>query len=331
MDANKKPKKILIIRFGAIGDVVHSSIIQQSIKAKHPDAVIDFMTSDYIEPIIRRDKNLSNTYAFDMKKKNNPFYLLKLGFKLRREKYDVVINLQNSFRNQFLGIMSGGTYIPRLSVGAVHASDAFFNSAMAAYNDISRPEEIKLFLDEEKLSETAQKYKDLPRPFIMISPAGENDKFRKGRIWRFEKWNELVQLLKERFGGTVFVIGSKSEATLHNEFINTENAQILSGQLSLDESIHFFSLADLFVSGDSGPLHMAAAVGVKTVGLYGSTSSTFCAPYGKNGNTIKTDYECKSCSVKTCPYISVSEKYTPCMDAILPQNVLNFIIEKGLL
>lgn len=319
-------KKILVIRFGAIGDVVHSSIIQSAIKSQYPDSVVHFMTSTMIAPIIQRDKNLEKVYAFDMSKKDDLAYLFKLGLELKKEKYDAVISLQNSLRNRFLGFMAGGEYIPRISKGAKHATDAFFASAKAVFSDLKKPDELKLFLDDEVLNKVKKLTSDFPRPFIIISPAGENDKFRKGRIWRFEKWNELSNKLVEKYGGTVLVVGSKPEGELHKKYLNIKKSKIFSGELTLDESIHLFSLADLFISGDSGPLHIASALGIKTLGIYGSTSPVFCAPYGKNGSVFQTPCECNSCDNKTCSKIIEGETYTPCMDAIEADRVFEYIV-----
>ena len=323
-------KKILVIRFGAIGDVVHSSIIQSAIMSQYPDSVVHFMTSKMIAPIIERDKNLKKVFSFDMSKKDDFSYLFRLGLELRKEKYDAVISLQNSLRNRFLGLMAGGKYIPRLSKGAKHATDAFFASAKAVFPDLQKPKELKLFLDDGILKKVEAMTADFPRPFFIISPAGENDKFRKGRIWRFERWNELGNKLIEKYGGTVFIVGSKPEGELHRKFIDIKNAKIFSGELSLDESIHLFSLADLFISGDSGPLHIASALGVKTLGIYGSTSAVFCAPYGPNGNVVQTPYECRACDSKTCSKITENETYTPCMDAISAENVFELIVRENL-
>lgn len=329
-DKNKTAKKILIIRFGAIGDVVHSSIIQKAIKAKYPDTQIDFMTSSYIEPMIARDKNLNKTYAFNMKHKDNIFYLIWLGLKLRFEKYDVVINLQNSFRNQFLSLLSGSKYIKRGREGLRHSTDAFFESAKLVYPDLEKPDCINLYTDEKLLESVKEKLGDALRPYIIISPGGDNDIHRRGRIWSFEHWNELGKMLKGKFGGTIIVVGSKSEGEFHRKFIKIDNAKIFSGELSLEESVHLFSLSDLFISGDSGPLHMATATGVNTLGLYGSTS-LFCAPYGKNGHIIESVEPCRPCQGKDCPHISEDERFAPCMKSILPAKVFDFIVSQGML
>lgn len=331
MNKETNAKKILIIRFGAIGDVVHSSIIQKAIKAKHPEAQVHFMTSDYIEPILKRDENLSKTYGFDMKKKDNLFYLLKLGLEFRKEKYDYVINLQNSLRNQFLSFLSGAEYVQRGKVNLKHSTDAFFQSAQNIFGDLEKPTQVDLFLEDKTPEKVKARLGSAPRPYVVFSPAGDHDKFRRGRIWSFENWNELGRLVKEKFGGSIFIIGSKSEGELHKEFINIDGAKIFSGELTLDESIHLFSMADLFVSGDSGPLHMATAVRAKTVGLFGSTSSSFCAPYGSNGYIIDSRESCRPCSGKDCPRVGDEERFTPCMNEISPQRVVEFISEKNLL
>jgi len=317
---------------GAIGDVVHSTIIQQAIKQKHPDYEISFLTSELISPLIENDISLKKVYQFDMKKKNNFLYLFNLGLKLRKEKFDVVFNLTNSLRNTFLSLIINPEKIIKRNKNRVHAVDAFFNSAKKVFSDIEKPKNLKLYLDRNVLKKIASNVEKYPKPYLIISPGGEHDNLRQGRIWPNEYWIELSNKLNNEFKGTIFIAGSKEEQKSHEKLQTQINKSVLmSGKLSLEESACLFSMADLFISGDSGPLHMASALGVKTLGIMGSTPDIACGPYGENGYSIKSEIECIGCDLSKCPKINKNEIYTPCMKLIIPDNVINFIKENLLL
>ena len=81
------------------------------------------------------------------------------------------------------------------------------------------------------------------------------------------------------------------------------------------------SQADLMISGDTGPIHIASAFGVKTLALLGSTSPDKIKPYGENGFYISSKHNCKYCWKKKCPYLKENETYTPCMEALSVEEV----------
>lgn len=323
-------KKVLIIRLGAIGDIVHTSVIQQSIKQKYSDCEIHFLTSPQVEPLLRNDVNLEKIYEFDSSQKNNLFYLLKLGLMLRKEKFDVIICLQNSLRNKLILFIANPKKIVYRSKNRVHAMDAFFNSAKEIFNDIEKPANLKLYLDEKILTSLQEKTKNFKRPFIIINAGGENDKARQGRIWSISNWIELSNKLVKAYDGTVFIVGSVAEREKHKELLKIKSSILFSGKLTLEESAALFSLSDLFISGDSGPLHIASALGVKTLGLIGSTPVEACGPYGENCHSLAADYDgCVGCDKKTCQKLEEGI-YTPCMQAITSDSVFEFINKHNL-
>ncbi len=319
-------KKILIIRLGAIGDVVHSTVIQQSIKQKYPEYEISFLTSELISPLIEDDINLKKVYTFSMKQKNNLPYLLKLGFELRKEKFDIVINLTNSLRNNFISLIINPKKLLRRNKNRVHAVDAFFNSAKEFFNDIEKPENIKLYLDKNSLKKINEMVEKYPKPYFIISPGGEHDNYRQGRIWPDKYWIELSNKLISEFKGTIFIAGSKGEQKSHKKLsMQINNSVLMSGELTLEESACLFSMADIFISGDSGPLHIASALGIKTLGIMGSTAAVACGPYGKNGYSINSDIECIGCNLLKCPKLNKNEIYTPCMTSLYPKIVMSLV------
>jgi len=317
-------KKILVARFGAIGDVVHTTIIHQSIKEKYPDCELHFLTSDFIAPLLENDPRLAKVYSFNNKKRDDFFYLLKLGLQLRKEKFDTIIILQNSIRSRFMNLIANPKRIVYRNRHRVHAVDAFFNSAKEVFEDIEKPQDLKLFIAEKTITSIEEKTQKYPKPFFVINPGGENDSLRQGRIWSLENWMELSNKLVKKHGGTVFIAGSKGERGYHKELLKINPSILFSGELTLDESAALFSKADLFISGDSGPLHMASALGVNTLALMGSTDATACGPYGSKGYAINPSFKCPTGCDKVCLQ-SQESIYKPCMQSITPKIVFDFI------
>ena len=317
-------KKILVIRFGAIGDVVHTTIIQQSIKQKYPDSEIHFLTSGFIAPLLESDPNLAKVYSFDNSKKDDFLYLLQLGFTFRKEKFDIIINLQNSVRNRLLNLIANPKRIVYRNLHRIHAVDAFFNSAKEVFADIEKPEDLNLYIADKIKDYIDSKIENYPRPFIVINPGGEHDNARQGRIWSVNNWIVLSNKLMEKHGGTVFIVGSKNEKEYHKELLKIQSSVLFSGELKLDESAALFSKADLFISGDSGPLHMASALGVNTLGLMGATDVQACGPYGSKGHVLSSIFECPTPCNKVCLQTQ-EDIYKPCIQSITPEAVFDYI------
>lgn len=317
-----KKKKCLIIRFGAIGDVVHTTIMPQAIKAKHPDVEIHYLTASHIVNLLKFSPYIDKVLSFDEKKKDNIFYLLYKGFSLRRERYDISFNLTNAFRNILIDILAGAKKRVKRNPNRVHAVDAFFNTAKDAFQDLEEPDHIVLVPDKKSLDFCSGLIKGKKRPFFIFNPGGANDCERQGRIWPDEYWIELGNKLVEKYGGTVFVCGSKSEKESHQKFSAIKNSLIVSGELTLEQSAALYSLSDLFVSGDSGPLHVASALDIDVIGIYGACNPSYCSPYSKRGHCIEPLGDCIYCGKRVCKKLIAGERFTPCIRTVTPERVL---------
>lgn len=326
-------KKILIIRLGAIGDVVNSLVIHQAIKKKHPDVEIHYMTLDYIAPLLKNDKDISKIWIIENAKKKNLLYILKTGLKLRKERFDAVISLSNSIRNVLMNFCAGARKIQkRARTGnKMHAVEAFFNSAEGLFNDLDLPKKVNLSVDIAVQERISEKIKNYPKPYFIINPGGSHDNERQGRIWSPENWIKTGNKLIEKYGGTVFIAGSKSEKETHKELLAIKNSVLFSGELSIEESAALYSLADVLISIDSGPLHIAAALGVKTLAIMGSTGGIYCGPYSPNGTYISPTLKCAPCGQTKCQKLEEGKIYAPCIMTITPDMVIKKISEMNFL
>lgn len=326
-----KIKKILIIRLGAIGDVINTSVIASSIKAKHPDVVIHYLTLDFIAPLLKNNPDIDRVLTVCDRRKKNPLHLIKIGFVLLFQKYDAIINLSNTIRNSIFTFLSGVKNVVKRQKAPGHAAEVFFQSAKSLFDDVEMPKSVKLCPDPEIKNRIKSRIENYAKPYLVLNPGGANDKDRQGRIWVDKYWIELGNKLVETYGGTVFITGSKSERENHLKYSEIKNSVIFSGELSLAESAALFSICDLFISGDSGPLHMAAGVGVRTLGIMGSTTGQGCGPYSPNGSYITPVYKCAGCGMTKCPELKEGAVYTPCISTITPDMVLNKIKENNIL
>ncbi|MBQ9244820.1 glycosyltransferase family 9 protein [bacterium] len=321
-------KKILIIKLGAIGDVVHTTIIPEAIKLKHPTWEIHYMTSSVIAPILVDNKYIDKIIKYE---KCNCVKLIKTIKELRKEKYDIVINLSYSIKNLILSYSCGAKQCQNRIYTNKSWVEDYFYSAKRVINDIEMPEYLALENNTNLVNSVKNKLDKYPKPYIVLNPGGYSSNIRQGRLWNIEKWKRLTQKLAETYGGTIFINGSKREREYHNN-LKSKFCHIISGDFSLKESCALLSLADLVISGDSGPLHIASAQkNVKTLAILGSTSPDKIKPFGKNGYYIGPKSKCKYCWKKKCKYLKEQGLYTPCTESISTEMVVNKIKTNKLL
>lgn len=325
-----KTKKILILRLGATGDVIHTTIIATAIKQKHPDWQIHYLTQREIAPLLENHPHIDKVLTWNRDNRKSFKQFFNTASELFKERYDIILNLTAALRNIALSILAMPKKIAHRKYLEGSWVQDYFETAKHVIPDIEMPERLYLGTDNELLTKIKQDLKDYPRPYIVLIPGGGTDRNRQGRIWNIQKYKTLISKLKQEYGGTIIVSGSKEENNYH-QTLQDDNVIIFSGKHSLKESSNLYSLADLMISGDTGPIHIASAHNIKTLAILGSTSPDKIKPYGKNGYYIEPNSECKYCWKKLCPFLKNNEKYTPCMESITPEMIMNKIKENNLL
>ena len=330
----KMIKKVLVLRFGALGDLVHTTIIPQAIKAKYPDCEIHYCSEARYVQVLKNNPHIDKIIEFDQKRRKEFSYMLEVALQLRHEHYDIIFNLTNAFRNNLMAFIASPKQIfPKVEMGRKHVVEAFFLAAQKAFPELILPKNLVLGVDtasEMKIDAELQKY---PRPFVIISPGGETDANRQGRTWCAKSWVELSNIIKTIYGGTIFISGSPDEKLYHSKIAEQiPGAVLYSGSLSIAETMALISKCDIFISGDSGPLHIASGLGVNAIGLFGSTHPKNVKPYGEKGFVVEPAMRCKYCWEKECKRLKKKQqRHTPCMNSIKPEHVLKLIEKKNLL
>ena len=156
---------------------------------------------------------------------------------------------------------------------------------------------------------------DLTRPILILSPGAA---FGPAKRWPTEYFAELATV-KLDAGAQVLIIGGKTEIPLTEEIKAIEpRVQSFVGQTSLLEMAAILSYATEVLTNDSGPMHIAASLGVPTFAIFGSSSPGFTPPLGEKTHIIeKQGLSCRPCFQRECPL-----KHLACLKDISPQEVL---------
>lgn len=314
--------KILVIRLGAIGDVVHTTNVYRAIKALYPDVEVHYMTTKTQACFLENDKDVDKVII--VQKSDLSFFKVNtLAQKLKRENYDCVLNLQPNFKTRLLCFLSGikKRLIYKKSF-KLHAVENFFRVAKKYFDDIKLPPKMTLYLSEEVKQFAENEVRSFKKPIIAFNAGGIISP-RQGRTYPVEKWFNLGKLLQEKYNGTIVLTGTMDDYEFLKPLEAIPGVVSYIGKTTLEQNAGIISQCDLMVSGDSGPLHIATALDVPSIGLYGSMPINRTGTYGDNCISLKSEMSCVPCNRRKCKYLKKTKKiYAPCMEKIVEENIV---------
>lgn len=339
-------KKILIIRLSALGDTIHTLPLADVLRRKYPDAQIDWIVEDKAEKFIVNNPLLNNVYV--IKRKNISKRIFFKNFiqtlkRIRKEKYDIVIDTQQLFKSGFISGLSAGKRRITLD-GGREFSFLFSNEIIKtgrkafdiSYHVVNRNLEIAKYLgcDTSNVkfvipdfsSEYSPEIKEIienldkSRKTVVFAPATTWE----NKHWTVEAWKELIKEFKENYN--LIVTASSKEKPLIDEILNgvdCGNIINLAGKTSLSDLVYVYKNAHLVVSPDSGSAHTAWAVeNPKIVTLFFATSALRTAPFGEKYESISAKISCAPCMKKKCRF---RHKKNDCVNKINVTEVVNII------
>jgi lipopolysaccharide heptosyltransferase II len=247
---------------------------------------------------------------------------------LRHERFDLFVDMQPSLRSMLLRALSGAKMVlvyhkqKRFSGtgGRMHAAENFM--ATLSPLGINAPvEEIDLPVRADAVASVAaflaRQGIDGAKSIVALNCSV--GAARPARNWFPERFAELADRLALENGMSTVFVGGRED----REFVASITAGMktravsLAGQLSLPETAALLARCRCLVSSDTGPLHLATAVGTPVIGLYGSTDPKRTGPVGRGHRVISKDLDCVPCEDKTC-----SRGSRECMTAISVDEVL---------
>ncbi len=331
------PKNIIIRMPNWVGDLVMSTAIIVDVKKKYPNSKITVLCKHSTKALLENNPNVDEILSF---KKSFLFFLKKEGRRIIRlikeKKYDLGILLTNSFSSAYLFFFGKvkfkigfKSYFRNFFLD--HAlplpKDKFskhfiktYQQLIGLYNSSSLPEISIGKNDKEKTRELliAKGYKD-KQILIGIHPGAT---YGKAKCWLPNRFYEVAKKLSEKNNITIVFLGDNSQSLLIKEICKNLPPRVidLSGKTSLKELISIISNCDVVVTNDSGPMHIASALNIPLVALFGSTSSVMTGPYN-GGIVINKNVKCSPCFKRKCP------KDFICMKKITANEVYDEILK----
>jgi len=327
-------KKCLIIGPSWVGDMVMAQSLFIVLKEQNPTLQIDVMAPSWSAALLERMPEVSE--ILDMPLGHGQLQLkqrYQLGKSLRSRHYDQAILLPNSLKSALLpfwaNIAQRTGYLGEMRYGLlndIHKLDksvlsmtvqrfvALAGTQRIDIKDIPVP---ALKVDADKITYALNKFKlNTQQAVLSLCPGAE---YGPAKQWPAEHYAALAQE-KIAQGWQVWIFGSEQDQTIGAQIkqLLSEQAVNLCGQTQLAEAIDLMSLSKAVVSNDSGLMHMAAALSVPVVGVYGSSDPGFTPPLGNNSAMVSLNLQCSPCFKRVCPL-----GHTHCLQNLMPDKVLD--------
>jgi lipopolysaccharide heptosyltransferase II len=304
---------ILAVRFSSIGDVLLTTPLLRAIRHRHPAARLTVLTKQTYAPLLSHNPNVSQLLA-----PTANHSLPRLAAELRSARYTHLLDLHDSARTRALRILVPGRWSTypkhRLARAAlIHGKRNFYRDIRPVaerYFDAARHLDVvpdaeppDFFLAPEAEREVAQWFGGgtlLPdRPTVAIAPGAAHATKR----WPVEHWRQLVQQVATR-GLQVVIVGSADDAAVAAAIAQGSGSGLanVAGRFGLQGTGALLRRSAAVVSGDTGVMHMATAVGTPVIALFGPTVRAFgFFPYSDRAQVLELGMSCRPCSSKGGP------------------------------
>ncbi len=323
--AQRDGHKVLIRGVNWIGDAVMTIPALRAVRANFPGSSISLLVRPSVAPLFDREPAVDEIiqYGHEFRGVSGR---MKLASTLRAKGFTTAILFQNAFDAALLvslagvperigynrdgrGILLTKAVSFRGEDRKLHHIDYYLNLLdKAGYtSERSRPW-LRLTL-EERLA-ARETLSTMSRPILGINPGAA---FGSAKRWVLERFAEVARSFTEETGGSVAVFGGKDEAATarYVQALIPHRSRSFAGRTSLRELVALIAECDVVVSNDSGPMHIAYAVGTPVVAIFGSTDPKLTGPAGEGSTVVQSGVPCSPCFERTC-----REKHLACMDGI---------------
>jgi lipopolysaccharide heptosyltransferase II len=355
---NTHPRRILVIRLDLIGDLVLSMTTVRALKHAYPDTAIDLLALPTSAKVVMGDPDLNEIITYDPNVWRRPKALIQLKnwrkaynllSLLHARDYDIAVSVFGRWAG-ILAALSGAKRrvgfgresYPGLMTDNVrgrhwrsrdhkHEVDYCLELARAAGAITSTADRIPhLYVDplaQQQLEQLLEREGIVPeKPIIACHISSNNGQSKR---WPIPYWATLIDKLIRGQNAQVILTGAPGDISLIASVTHQmeEQALNLAGKTSLPQLVALLKRANLVISGDSGPMHIAAAVETPVIAIHGPTDPALSGPVSPTATVLRSDIWCSPCYNATgsadCRFFT-----TQCMKNILPSQVYKVVQEK---
>ncbi|MCM8764432.1 MAG: glycosyltransferase family 9 protein [Candidatus Omnitrophica bacterium] len=331
-------KRLLLLKTGAFGDMILVSVSINAVFSIFPGCEIYLLTTSKYAGIYQDCPLIKKIFSLPSKIDIPGF--LKLIRKLRQKKFDIIFDLQGNLKTNFFSFLFGvneriGFY--KKSAGKLFLTCGIkkksgtnpIDAQILFWEKIAKKSihgKLQVWIPEEKKKKLYRylHQNGLETKRYIVFHTSASAKW-KTKLWIIENWIALGNSLARK-GFHIVLIGDANSKGTHEKIGQSINGKVvnLSGDTDFFQLSLLIENAAMLITSDSGPMHIGAAVGTKTVGIFGPTDPLLHCP--PSVVAIKAEVDCAPCYKKRCAHIS-------CMKAISPDVIMDrveMMIEKEL-
>lgn len=334
----RSPRRVAVIKPSALGDIAHAVPVASALRELFPRSHLTWVANLAYVPLLAGHPHLDEVLAFDRGRvASGPLaavrYSLAFLDTLRKKRFDLVIDLQGLLRT---GLMTAATAAPvrigfanaregsRLfythkvevpDADGIHAVDRYWR-VIEALGGGHLKKQFVLPVNEGELAAVDAELAAYPRPWVAVAP---------GARWLTKRWPvgafaEAGNRLFRETGGTLLLVGAPDDTGLSADLASRLHGPRLdyTGKTGIAKLVAVLKRADAMLSNDTGPLHVAAALGVPCVAPYLCTRPTLHGPYpacGQRTHGVPTAVPCAGSYLRKCPHGLV------CMGELTPDKL----------
>jgi len=313
--AGSAPERILVVKLRYVGDVLLATPVLSRLREGFPQAHLAMLVNPGTDGVARGHPALDDVLVVE---RGNPARQWRFVLELRARRYDLVIDLTDSDRSAALSWLTGAPV--RLGYNSEHRRRGRLYTRIVEADRFGM-HQVRYHL---KATEALGLTGPPPEPTLVIAPEARSaaDRLLKeagldasralvclhpGARWWFKSWPSerfaaLADLIQQESSAQAVIVGADQERTTAGRIAEgmTTPFRSLVGRTGLQELAAVLARAALHVGNDNGPMHMAAALRVPVIGLFGPSDPTVWGPWGEGHRTLYKGLDCRACFHPDC-------------------------------
>jgi len=314
----------------------------RTIRERFPNTHISLLAKPWVAPVFENSEHIDRLLIYDDQRRHkNIFGKFRLARDLKKYHFDAAILLQNAFEAAFITFLAG---IP-LRVGYdTDVRQLLLTHAVSCTNAIKKKHQTDYYLDiirgigmdednRELYLRLNQRDRFRAEKILLERNLSLDDKivginpgatYGPAKQWPFDRYARLADKIQAFTEGRVIIFGGPNDRNLGENISQKMQHRPLdlSGKTSLGEAMALIEKCDLFITNDSGLMHVAAALDVPLIAVFGSTNSITTGPLSQNSRIVQVPLECSPCLRPEC-----AKGHLNCMDQISVEMVFNVVRE----
>ncbi|MBM3239691.1 glycosyltransferase family 9 protein [Candidatus Poribacteria bacterium] len=295
-----KTPKILIFSFSFIGDAVLSTAVIQPLRKQFPEAHLTFLVGPRAQSVLEGDLQIDTVLVYDNRGVHSGIWgKYRLIKALRRENFDLVLDLRDSFWARFIGAKRWGIVRGRNLHAATRYLDTLNRHGVATSAEVlgfAAGPMLTLSMSERNFADEFLRERGVvPNELLVGIHPGGNWIYK---LWPAENFVRIGDILISDFHTRVLLFSGPDEQALQEKVAAMMKYKpIIVNEPSLRRVAALINRCHLYLGNDTGTTHIAAAVGTPVVAIFGSTSHIRSGPYGAQHQIVRSDVDlgCNPC------------------------------------